>query len=160
MKDLGLVWSDQDRVAVTAVDVVSDVSDDDDDVTSIEVFVAKSFFGIRIRLEIGPDGIAVAGKDTKNFGGSKINSVSRLDSSKFVVSFSEGPPKVFDSAVKGFEVTSFDLPGGSNLDFRNRSCHGLAFSENGSICALLQNGGLDDSRSRCKVSSFSLVPRL
>ena len=155
--DLGFVWNEKDRLAITVLEAI------DDDTTKrgdFELFVAKSFFGIRIRLKLEADGIVVTGKSVKKFGGSKIGAVTKVCSSRYVVFCTEGPPKFFSTTEKDFEIHDFDLNGCPALDFRNQSCHGFVGSCSGSIFALLQNSGLDNPKPKGKVRGYSLVNTL
>jgi hypothetical protein len=72
---------------VTTLDIISDVTVITSDVAKprFDVFVAKSFFGVRIRLELEPDRISVVEKLAKNFGRSNIIATAKLGSGQVVL---------------------------------------------------------------------------
>jgi hypothetical protein len=154
VSDLGVVWEEKDQVIVSTLELV-DISTFQTDST-LKLFVGKSFFAILLKLKISDDrtSVSVVRKEFKNLGSSNIVGIQKIDKNetKFFVLFKEGPPRVFDLREEKFKVENYEFSGCPALDFRNQSCHGLVCSKNGFLWTLVQNGSLDNSRPKGKVS--------
>ena len=74
--DLGFVWSEQDRVSVSTIQVIdistNDVSNDDD--STFRLFIGKSFIAVLLQIKFdAKEGVVkVVKKEFKNLGTSNI----------------------------------------------------------------------------------------